>query len=533
MLAELVKRNAELEEELRQLRAVRDTLQSEKDLLVENLKRSEMAREYLAFQMEKLRRLLFGRRSEKVPARTDGSVQLELFQEAEREIALEVSEEREVITYERKKRRGNRRPIPEAIHREKVEIDVDPELRKCPECGEEMVYIGNDVSEDLDYIPALLFVVEYVLKKYACKKCQNGVLQAKRPPQPIPKARPAAGLLAYILVSKYQDHLPLHRIERIFSRHGMEISRKTLCDWVQAMAKFLRPIVEAMKRDLLRAPLLQADETPVQVKDPRVEGKTSRNWIWTYGVPDGEVVYDFTKGRSAEGPGDFLGEYSGYLQSDSYSVYTSLDRGGRIVHLGCWSHARRRFYDAREEQPEFSQAVIGAIQKLFRIEREAKEQGIEGTALVALRRQESFPILKSIRKLLQAKRPLVLPESGTGDAISYTLRNWRALIRYVFVPEACIDNNGAERSLRGVVLGRKNWLWIGHPDAGPRAAVIFSLVETCRRLGIEPFEYLRSVIGELAKDPDRAAEFTPRKWLETKRAASLPTSENPPPGHAP
>ena len=525
-----MKRNAELEEELRGLRSARDSLQRERDQLAESLKVSEMTREYLAFQIQKLSRMLFGRRSEKVPARTDGQVQLELFEEAKREIQAEEAQEFETITYERKKRRGNRRPIPEIVHRERVEIDVDPELRKCAECGEEMVCIGHDISEDLEYIPALLFIIEYLLKKYACKKCQNGVVQAKRPPRPIPKARPGAGLLAYILVSKYQDHLPLHRLERIFARHGTEISRKTLCDWVQAMAKLLRPIVEAQKRELLRARLLQADETPVQVKDLDVKGKTSRCWIWTYGVPDGDVVYDFTRGRSADGPTEFLGEYSGYLQSDSYSVYTSMDRRGKIVHVGCWSHVRRRVYDAREEHPEFASVVIAGIQKLFHIEREAKEQGITGKALVALRRKESRPILKRIRKLFQAKKAHVLPESGTGDAISYALKNWRALMRYVYIPEARIDNNGAERSLRGVVLGRKNWLWIGHPDAGPRAAVIISLVETCRRLRIEPFEYLRSVITELAKDPGKAAELTPRKWLEAKRAQSSATSEKLPAG---
>jgi hypothetical protein len=210
MVAELVKRNAELEEELKGLRSARDSLQRERDQLAESLKVSEMTREYLAFQIEKLRRMLFGRRSEKVPARTDGQVQLELFEEAKREIQAEEAQEFEAITYERKKRRGNRRPIPEIVHRERVEIDVDPELRNCPDCGEEMVCIGHDISEDLEYIPALLYIIEYALKKYACKTCHNGVVQAKRPPRPIPKARPGAGLLAYILVSKYQDHLPLN-----------------------------------------------------------------------------------------------------------------------------------------------------------------------------------------------------------------------------------------------------------------------------------------------------------------------------------
>jgi hypothetical protein len=306
----------------------------------------------------------------------------------------------------------------------------------------------------------------------------------------------------------------------------MEISRKTLCDWVQAMGEFLRPIIEAMKRDLRRARLLQADETPVPVKDPSVEGKTSKCWMWVYGVPEAEIVFDFTQSRSTEGPKAFLGEYAGYLQSDSYSVYKSLERKGKTVHVGCWSHVRRRFFDAQGEQPQFASAIITGIQMLFRIEREAKEQGVAGKALVALRRERSRPILRRLRKLMQAKRPDVLPESGTGDAISYALKNWRALVRYVYIPEAEVSNNGAERSLRGVVVGRKNWMVVGHPDAGPRAAIIFSLIETCKRLGIEPFEYLRSVIPEMAKDPAAAPDLTPRRWLERKRAAGAATSEN-------
>lgn len=516
-----VKRMRALQRELEATRAERDAMQRQYSEIQESLKHSEIEREYLKFQIEKLRNTLFGRRSEKLTVTEDGYIQLELLEEAKAEIEageVEEIEETETLTYNRKKRRGNRRPTPENIHRERVEIDVDPEDRSCPECGEEMTCIGHDVSEDLDYIPAVLFIVEYLLKKYACKKCQSGVVQATRPPRPIPKARPAAGLLAYILVSKYNDHLPLHRLERIFARHGMAISRKTLCDWVGGSSELLRPIVEAMKRELLEAPLLQAYETPIPVKDPDLKGKTARYWIWTYGIPDGEVVYDFSRGRSAKDAERFLGDYSGYLQSDSYSVYKALERRGKTVHVGCWSHVRRRFYQSRKEQPDFAQAVLAAIRKLFDIERYAKAEGIVGRDLVALRRRKAKPILRKIRRLLQAKQPHVFPKSGTGDAIQYALKNWKALIRYVYIPEAEASNNIAEQSIRGVVIGRKNWLWVGHPNAGPRAAIIFSLVESCRRLGVEPFEYLHSVIGELARDPEQAPELTPRKWLEREQS---------------
>jgi transposase len=511
MSSGVVKKNRELQEENKELRAALAAIKGE-------LKQANLQREHLEFQMEKLRRMLFGRRSEKLPVRTDGHVQLELFEEAKKDIETEEIQELETISYERKKRRGTRRPIPEEIHREQIVLDVDAELRVCPDCGEDMECIGHDVSEDLEYIPALLFVVEYLLKKYACKKCQSGVVGAKRPPRPLKKVKAGPGLLAYVLVSKYQDHLPLHRQERIFGRHGMELSRKTLCDWVQKLAELLRPIVEAQKRKLLEATLLQVDETPVNVKNPEVEGKTSRAYIWSYGIPDEEVVYDFTMGRSSAGPEEFFGGvYPPYLQSDSYSVYTSLGERGKTGHVGCWAHSRRKYYEARAEDPKFSQLILAAIQKLFRIERQAKSEGLRGEALVARRRTEALPVLDVIEELLKAKRPDVLPESGIGEAIDYTIANWKALKRYVEIPEAELSNNSAERSLRGVVLGRKNWLFVGHPKAGPRAAVILSLVETCRRLGIEPYKYLKDVIAELARHPGKAAELTPRRWLERER----------------
>ena len=488
-------------------------------MLEDRASKLEVERDYLKFQNDKLRRLLFGHRSEKLPARDDGLEQLDLFREAETEVQDAEFEEAEE-TETRKRRRSKRRPIPKEIHREQVEVDVDPELRVCPDCDEAMTCFGHDTSEDLEYVPALFYVIEYLLKKYACKKCQSGVVQAKRPPRPIPRAKPGAGLLAYILVSKYQDHLPLNRLERIFGRHGMAISRKTLCDWVGRMAELLRPIVETMKRQLLEATLLQADETTLKVKNPEVKGKTSTAYIWTYGIPNVEVVFDFTMGRSGDGPKKFFdGKYPPYLQSDGYSVYKSMDQCGLTVSVGCWAHARRKFFEARAEQPDFAKLVLAAIQKLFRIERKAGEKQIRGKELVELRQKEALPIIETIREFLEAKKPHVVRESGLGDAIKYALNNFEALRRYVAVPEAHISNNIAEGSLRGLVIGRKNWMFVGHPAAGPRAATILSLIETCKRLGVEPYRYLKGVIAELAVNPTRVPEeLTPRAWRDRAEA---------------
>jgi transposase len=349
-----------------------------------------------------------------------------------------------------------------------------------------MCSIGEHVVEELEYIPARLYVLEYALKKYACKKCQSGVVMERIPERPIKKGRPGPGLLAWILVSKYQDHLPLHRLERIFERHGLGIHRSTLCDWVSAMAKLLGPIVEAMKREIFQARVLQADETPVQVREPGLEKMTRRSYIWTYGIPRGEVVYDFTPGRSGQGPREFLCNFEGYLQTDAYSGYNAVFESGRVIHIGCWAHARRRYYEARAECPDFAEMVLAAIQKLYRVEREGKEEKLTGEALVDLRRREAKPVLDWIRQILELHRGEYLPKSGLQEAIDYTLGQWDSLVRYVDIPDAEIDNNAAERSMRRVVLGRANWLFVGHPAAGPRAAVILSLVETCRRLEVNP-----------------------------------------------
>ena len=528
MISDLVKRNRELEEELEGLRSERQSLEAKTATLEDELKRVATEREYLQYQIDKFRHMLFGKSSEKISPRSDGTVQLEFLKEAKAEIETDEIGERETLTYERKKRRARRKPA-EDLHRERIEIDVDRDLRTCPDCGDEMSPIGEDISEELEYIPALLYIIEYALKKYACRKCQTGVVQAKRPPRPLPKSRPGVDLLAYLLVSKYQDHLPLHCLERIFARHGMALSRKTLCDWVHKSAELLRPIADAMKREVLSAPLVQADEPPVEVKNPEVKGRTSKGWIWTYGIPEREVVYDFSMGRSLASPIEFLDGYSGYLQSDSYAVYKSLEKSGQTVHVGCWSHARRGFYESRAEKPEFADLVLAAIQRLFRLERVAKEKQITGEALVKLRRAEAQPVLEQLRQLLETKRPYVLPKAGIGRAISYALNNWDALTRYVDIPEAPPHNNSAERSVRGVVLGRKNWLFIGHPNAGPRAAIILSLIESAHRLGADSYKYLHSVIAELAKSPERAAELTPRRWLESQRSAS---TKNPAPESA-
>jgi transposase len=504
MLSELVKRNTELEQK--------------NTTLEKKLEASEIERRRLELKLEGLKEMLFGRRSEKITPEVLGHHQLELFEEAKAEVEAEEEPEQDEPATKRKKKRKGRKPLPKELRRERIVLDVDPEIRTCSCCNKAFVRIGEDITEELEFIPASLYVIEYVRPKYACSDCEVGVLMEPLPLRPIEKGRPGPGLLAHVVVSKYSDCLPLYRQEKIFARSGVKLARSTLCDWVAAVAVLLAPIVEVMKRELLRAALLQADETPINVQDPAVKGRLTRAYIWTYGIPWGETVYDFTLGRSAKGPEKFLKDFEGYLQTDAYSGYNSVCRTGAVVHVACWAHVRRRFYNAIGEAPELAKLVLAGIQKLYRIERRAKEEGVCADALVELRRREAKPILDSLKGIMASKSLQVLPKSALGTAIHYALAQWDALARYVDVAEAEIDNNSAEHSMRTVVMNRKNWLFVGSPEAGPRAAVLLSLVETCRRLKLDPFRYLRWAIEEITQDPSRAAELTPRKWRELERA---------------
>ena len=279
------------------------------------------------------------------------------------------------------------------------------------------------------------------------------------------------------------------------------------------MAELLRPVWDALKREVLESSLIQADETPVTVLGKQ---GAKKGYLWTYGIPWEEVVFDFSEGRGGSFAEEFLAGYEGHLQCDAYSGgYNRLEKK-RIVRLGCWAHARRRFYEARGES-RVAKVALASIQSLYRIEREARANELSGEALAEFRRERAIPVLDRLKAYLTEKRRNVLPKSLTGEAITYALGNWPALERFVEVPLAEIDNNAAENSIRPLAVGRKNWLFVGHRNAGPRAATILSLVGTCQRLKIDPARYLRAVIEEMTHRPERAAELTPRRWRAARR----------------
>jgi transposase len=416
-----------------------------------------------------------------------------------------------------------RQRLPPTLERRRVVYDLGEQERQCPQCQGELRPIGEEISERLEYVPASLQVIEEACQKYACPQGCT-VVTAAKPMQPIEKGLAGPGLLAQVAVSKYGDHLPLHRQESIFERHGVELSRQTLSGWMRQCAELVRPLCEEMKQRVLRSKVVQTDDTPVPVLDPELP-RTRTGRIWTY-VGDAEhpyIVYDYTPNRSRDGPDNFLQPFHGYLQAHAYSGYDQLYQDGdrEIVEVACWAHSRRRFFEAQSSDLMRSTVMLAYIRLLYDVEREARDGKLDGETRGALRQEKSKPILDDIHAYLEQEQPRVLPKSPEAEAIAYTLANWKALNRYCDDGNLEIDNNGAERSLRGVAVGRKNWMFYGSDHGGRTAAVLTSLIATAKRLAIDPFAYLRDIFERISSHPkNRLDELLPDQWLVTRRPAA-------------
>jgi transposase len=492
-------------------------LRQEKQAL-EELNRS-LASENRSLQsrIDALLRRMFGRHSEKIDPNQTLLFE-ELFQEAKKAVEEENRPKDEEVEWKWERRRTKphgRGPLPDHLPRKREEIHPDPADRICPCCGKEMQPIGEEVTEELEYVPCSCYVRQLARIKYGCHDCQEGVAIAPLPPRPIDKGRPGVGLLAHVAVSKYGDHLPLYRQEQIFLRMGIHLRRQVLCDWMGEVAGLLEPIVLEVKRFILAAKVVQSDDTYVQVR--RESGQMERGFLWAYSIPWAEVVYDFSLSRGQGTPAKFLEGYRGFLQADGYEGYNEVFRGGLVFHIGCMAHVRRKFYEARFEAIEETRVILVAIQRLYRIEREAKEAGLDPLARREKRQAEALPILKDLEEIIRDCGRHALPKSNLGTAVTYAIHQWPAILRYTEVGEAEIDNNSIENCMRLAVLGRKNWLFLGSAEGGGfRASVLYSLVASCKRLGVEPFAYLRDVLDRVSSHPSsRIWELTPRGWRDT------------------
>jgi len=406
-----------------------------------------------------------------------------------------------------------RQPLPAHLVTERVVLEPE-EVQQQPEGWRKL---GEEVTAELDWKPAQFIKRLYIRPKYANAE---RIVIAPLPARLIEKGLPGAALLAQVMISKYEDHLPLYRQAKIYDqRHGVKLSRQTMGGWVEVAADWLSPIYREMKAGLLAGSYLQADETPIRYLDPDVKGKSQQGWLWTYSHPQGDVVFDWNISRSREGPRDFLAGFKGQLQTDGYGVYESLarERGGALILIGCWAHARRGFHEALGEGPAAAW-IVGQIGQLYAVEKALREHRAGPDLRAAVRAWQSQPVLRRLRRALELIRRRVLPKSLLGQAIDYTLNRWEALTRYVADGRLEIDNNLCENAIRPTAIGKKNFLFIGHPEAGQRSAVIYSVLGSCRRLGINPAEYLQDLFERLPKaKTSEIKSLTPAAWLKAKR----------------
>jgi len=413
---------------------------------------------------------------------------------------------------ERSEPRPRRQPAAKVL--ETVSERIEPKEKVCLHCGKDKCEIGQEKSERFEYVPAKIVRHEIVRPKLACTCGKAGVSIAPLPPMAVAQGQAGASLLAHVLLSKFVDHLPLYRQQQQFERLGVNFSKSTLGDWVQQGASWLQPVVREMKQQLLQGDYVQVDETPVRVQDPDVIGKCATGWLWVMGAPQGDVIFEFHPGRSKEFACELLGNFKGYLQRDGYGVYGSLARDHpELLGVGCWSHARRKFVDALEDQCDEAMPVVNELRKLYLVERHARQENLTAPQRYQLRQQISLPILTSLRPMLEGLRDKVLPQSPVGKAARYCLNEWAALSRYLLDGRLEIDNNLTENAIRPSAVGKKNWLFIGHPEAGWRSAVIYSIVVSCQRRGIEPWDYLKDVLTRLpGMKQTEIASVLPASW---------------------
>lgn len=408
-----------------------------------------------------------------------------------------------------------RQELPANLPRVERIVTCVPEQCVCESCGKDKAVIGYEQSEQLDVEPARYFVVVIRREKRACKSCAEGVSAAPLPERIIEKSLVSDRVVIDTIVNKYSDHLPLYRQSAILERDtGVSISRATMDGWIMRVGEMLIPVVGAMGRELVAGSYIQADETPVPVQMSDGRGKNHQAFLWQYGKPGGNVVFDFRMGRGREGPVKFLGQYEGILQTDGYAAYGRVG-GIRMVHAACWAHARRKVFDAVKLNPEDRMAtqLVARIDELFAVDAEARDAGMDHGARHVLRGERSRRLLDVMKKEMETAQVAVLPASALGKGVSYTLSLWEKLTRFLEHPELELSNNWAESSMRPVVLGRKNWIHVGSEQAGPKVAAVLSVVETCRRLKMPVREYLAWALPGLGNVPvQRVHQYTPAAW---------------------
>ena len=472
----------------------------------ENLTKEELLRELLSAkssilqlstELAQLKRMIFGTKSERfiaaVPAE-QGTLGLDVETPAAPPPAA-----KQTISYTREKPKSNkvhtgRLPIPAHIERVRIEIAPTEDVNglKC---------IGEEITEELEYRAGSFFVNQYSRKKYV-KPDGEGIIIASLPSRPIEKCIAGPGLLANIVIEKYVDHLPLHRQLQRFSRAGIQIPPATISGWVSATCKLLQPLYDTLKAQVLKEHYIQADETPIAVLDKDKKGTTHQGYNWVYHAPEIKMVFfDYRLGRSRDGPAEILKNFQGHLQTDGYSAYDIFDND-HITLMHCMAHARRKFEQSLDNDTPRAEHVLKEMQKLYALERKAREDNYTSAQRYELRQAESLPVLQELHKWFKENIVQVLPKSVIGEAIAYSLGRWEKLMLYTTDGKLEIDNNLVENVIRPVALGRKNYLFAGNHDAAQRSAMLYSFTGTCKLRGIEPLQWLKTTLSKL---PDHKA----------------------------
>ena len=462
----------------------------------------------------KLVKLTFGRRGERVEGPT-------LFDDDEASpppAAPTIPEPEESVT----KRKGHgRKPNPANLPRKREEIDLSDAEKVCPCCAGIRIRIGETLRERLDYTPSSIFVREIAQQTYACRTCEQAARDpqftaADFPPEPVPKSGVGAGLLAQVIVSKVVDHLPLYRQESIFVRLGWPVSRTRLCDLLADCAALLNPVYLAMVARLKGSFAIHADESPLTLLRPR---RTAYAWLYLGDAANPYTLFDFTPGRGEEYPAAFLKGYSGFVHADGYTGYNPV-HGSGARHLGCWAHVRRKFVEAQDNNPAKASEALAYIRTLYAVEKEIVEKGLTGDAVVTLRQARAGPILKRFGEWLEEENRTALPKSLFGQALGYARNQWPTLGRYLHDPRFTIDNNVAERAVRPLAIGRKNWLFIAGDGGLRTAAVLMSLCASAKRHALNPWTYLTDLLNRLSAKPADVTPLLPDTWAKRNLHAS-------------
>lgn len=540
--------NEALRSQADEFRSAADVLRSQAEALTIQVQELESIRRHLEHTVAVYKRCLFGSRSEKIDPKELEARIAQAAAEAREQLAQEkrpgdpppeAEEEQpekpadtpaaKTGTPEKEKKRQarphGRGAFPAHLPRRRIEHPVDPAQAVCACCADHppLVQVGEDTCEKLVKLPVQYEVHVHVYPQLACQRCHEGVTSAPRQDN---RLKADVSVIADVVVKKHLEHQPLYRQQQAFSRLGIPITRQTLCDWTGWCSDQVEPVVKAMAEYILSHRLVQSDETPVRMQLADGQMETAR--LWAYGLPWAEVVFDFRTDKSQKGPKEFLtGTKARFVQADGGSSYGPVLKELDLLHIACMAHIRRDLFEARSEAPLAVDLLLAALQKLYRIESRAKTEGMTLAARLELRQREATPIFMDVGQLIATLRNDVLPKSLLGQALKYAENQWPAMARYLEVAEAELDNNSIEHSLRGVVLGRRNWLHVGQESGGEKAANLFSLMITCKRLNVEPYAYLHDILQRLPSHPNKDIwQLTPRGWKETFAPKSPPPNPN-------